>query len=134
VGLLEPHGRRRGRDGQARLKTVTIGNLAEARAALNAGRAAGERVRLRSETDAVLRYGVLYFVQMTERLAAEYPELRPDVAVDCGDRADLALAAMRSGLRNIVFHGDPRFAEKLAGIAAELRIRFESHPVPSGPD
>jgi hypothetical protein len=82
----------------------------------------------------VLRYGVLYFVQLTERLAAEYPELRPEVAVDCGDRADLAHAAMRSGLRNIIFHGDPRMAEKLAAIASELRIRFESHPLRSSPD
>ncbi|HVZ00102.1 MAG TPA: hypothetical protein VHA35_11390 [Dongiaceae bacterium] len=134
MGLLEPHGRRRGRDGQARLRTVTVANLAQARAALNAGRAAGERVRLQSEKDAVPRYGVLYFVKMTELLAAEFPELKPDIAVDCGDRADLAHAAMRAGLRNVVFHGDPRAAEKLAGIAAELRIRFESHPASSRTD
>jgi hypothetical protein len=130
MGLLEPHGRRRGRDGQARLKTVTIANLTQARAALNAGRTAGERVRLQSEKDAVPRYGVLYFVRMTERLAAEYPELKPDIAVDCGDRADLAHAAMRAGLRNIVFHGDPRMAKKLAEIASELRIRFEAQSSP----
>jgi hypothetical protein len=83
-------------------------------------------VRLQSEKDAVPRYGVLYFVQMTELLAVEYPDLKPDIAVDCGARADLAHAAMRAGLRNIVFRGDPRMAEKLAGIATELRIRFES--------
>jgi hypothetical protein len=134
VGLLEPHERRCGRDGQARLKTVTIANLAQARAALNAARAGKERVRLQSEKDAVPRYGVLYFVRMTELLAAEYPELKPDIAVDCGDRADLAHAAMRAGLRNIVFHGDPRMAEKLAEIAAELRIRFEPHPSSSRVD
>jgi hypothetical protein len=134
VGLLEPHERRCGRDGQARLKTVTIANLAQARAALNAARAGKERVRLQSETDAVPRYGVLYFVRMTELLAAEYPELKPDIAVDCGDRADLAHAAMRAGLRNIVFHGDPRMAEKLAEIAAELRIRFAAHPSSSRVD
>ena len=97
---------------------------------MDAGRAAGERVRLQSERDAVPRYGVLYFVLMTEQLAAEYPELKPDIAIDCGDRADLAHAAMRAGLRNIVFHGDPSLAAKLAGIAAELRIRFESQPRP----
>ena len=90
-------------------------------------------MRLQSEKDAVPRYGVLYFVRMTEALAAEYPELKPDIAIDCGDRADLAHAAMRAGLRNIIFHGDPRLAEKLAGIAAELRIRFEAHPKPSEP-
>lgn len=134
MGLLQPHGRRRRADGQARLKTVAIANLAEARAALNAGRAAGEHVRLESEKDAVPRYGVLFFVRMTELLAAEYPELKPDIAIDCGDRADLAHAAMRAGLRNIVFHGDPRMAEKLAGIASELRIRFEARPPRSGAD
>jgi hypothetical protein len=134
VGLLQPHGRRRRADGQARLKTVTIANLTEARAALNAARVAGERVRLQSDKDAVPRHGVLYFVQMTERLAAEYPELRPDIAIDCGDRADLAHAAMRAGLRNILFDGDPRMAEKLAGIATELRIRFEAKPASSRAD
>ena len=80
------------------------------------------------------QYGVLYFVQLTERLGAEYPELRPDIAVDCGDRADLAHAAMRAGLRNILFGGDPRVAEKLAGIAAELRIRFVALPASSRAD
>jgi hypothetical protein len=134
VGLLQPDGRRRRADGQARLKTVTIANLAEARAALTAGRAAGERVRLQSEKDAVPRYGVLYFVRMTEQLAAEFPELKPDIAIDCGDRADLAHAAMRAGLRNIVFRGDPTMAEKLAGIASELRIRFEAQPSSAAAD
>jgi hypothetical protein len=133
MGLLEPHERRCGRDGQARLKTVTIANLAQARAALKAARAAGARVRLQSQKDAVPRYGVLYFVKMTELLAGEYPELKPDIAVDCGDRADLAHAAMRAGLRNIVFHGDPRMAETLAAIAGELRIRFE-HDWSPAPD
>ena len=101
---------------------------------MHAGRAAGERIRLQSEKDAVLRYGVLYFVKLTELLAAEFPELRPDIAVDCGDRADLAHAGMRAGLRNIVFHGDPSLAAKLAEIASELRIRFEAPPASSRAD
>jgi hypothetical protein len=70
---------------------------------------------------------------MTELLAGEYPELKPDIAVDCGDRADLAHAAMRAGLRNVVFRGDPRMAETLAAIAGELRIRFE-HDWSPAPD
>ena len=93
---------------------------------MDAAQASGEPVRLESEKDAVPRYGVLYFVQITERLASEYPELRPDIAIDCGDRADLAHAAMRSGLRNIVFRGDPGMAEKLAAIAAELGIKLDA--------
>jgi hypothetical protein len=128
VGLLEPHERRRGRDGQARLTTVVIANLQQARAALDAARASHESVELATVPEAAARYGVLYFVELSERLAAEYPELRPVIAVDCGDRPDLAHAAMRLGLKHIVFRGDPKMAEKLADIAAGLGVRFESQP------
>jgi hypothetical protein len=127
MGLLQPHGGHRARHEQARLKTVTVRNLAEARAALDAARAAGETIGLASPPDAAIQYGVLYFVKLAEALAAEYPELKPVIAVDCGDRADLAHDAMRFGLKSIVFRGDPRTAEKLADIAGDLAVKFESH-------
>jgi hypothetical protein len=92
------------------------------------GGAGGEAVALASPPDAAIQHGVLYYVKLSERLAAEYPELEPIIAVDCGDRADLAHDAMRLGLKRIVFRGDPRMAEKLADIAGTLGIRFESHP------
>ena len=136
MGLLQPHGRRRGRDGQAQLKTVIVSNLSQARAALDAARAAGEAagetaggtIALATPPDAAIQYGVLFYVKLSEQLAAEYPELRPVIAVDCGDRADLAHDAMRFGLKSIVFRGDPRTAEKLADIAGTLGVKFESHP------
>jgi hypothetical protein len=113
MGLLQPHGRRGRHGGQARLKTVTVANLAQARAALDAARAtgetAGETIGLASPPDAAIQYGVLFYVKLSEQLAAEYPELKPVIAVDCGDRADLAHDAMRFGLKSIVFRGDPRF-------------------------
>jgi fructose/tagatose bisphosphate aldolase len=127
MGLLQPHGRRRRADGQARLKTVTVANLTQARAALDAARAAGEGIALASPPDAAIQYGVLYFVKLAEALAGEYPELKPVIAVDCGDRADLAHDALRFGLKSIVFRGDPRTAEKLADIAGGLAVKFESH-------
>jgi hypothetical protein len=128
MGLLQPHGRRRRADGQARLKTVTIRNLAEARAALDAARAAGEKPALASPPDAAIQYGVLFYVKLSEALAAEYPDLKPVIAVDCGDRADLAHDAMRLGLKSITFRGDPRSAEKLADIAANLGVSFATKP------
>jgi fructose/tagatose bisphosphate aldolase len=128
MGLLQPHGGHRARHEQARLKTVTIRNLAEARAALDAAREAGDAIALASPPDAAIQYGVLYFVKLAETLAAEYPELKPVIAVDCGDRADLAHDALRFGLKSIVFRGDPRTAEKLADIAGTLAVKFESHP------
>jgi hypothetical protein len=129
MGLLQPHGRRRRADGQARLKTVTIRNLAEARAALDAARAAGETPVLASPPDAAIQYGVLFYVKLAEALAAEYPDLKPVIALDCGDRADLAHDAMRLGLKHIVFRGDPRSAEKLADIAASLGVSFAAKSV-----
>ena len=128
MGLLQPHGRRRRADGQARLKTVIVSNLPQARAALDAARVSGEDIALASPADAAIQYGVLFYVKLAEQLAAEYPELKPVIAVDCGDRADLAHDAMRLGLKSIVFRGDPAAAEKLADIAASLAIRFESKP------
>jgi len=128
MGLLQPHGGHRARHEQARLKTVTIRNLAEARAALEAARAAGEAISLASPPDAAIQYGVLFYVKLAEALAAEYPDLKPVVAVDCGDRADLAHDAMRLGLKSVVFRGDPRSAEKLADIAASLGVRFAAKP------
>jgi hypothetical protein len=133
MGLLQPHGRRGRAGGQARLKptqlkTVTVSNLPEARAALDAARASGESVALASPPDAAIQFGVLFYVKLSERLAAEYPELKPALAVDCGDRADLAHDAMRLGLKSIVFRGDPRMAETLGDIAGSLGVKFESHP------
>jgi hypothetical protein len=131
MGFLQPHGRHRRRHEQARLKTVAIRNLAEARAALDAARASGEAaaktIGLATLPDAAIQYGVLYFVKLAETLATEYPELKPVIAVDCGDRADLAHDAMRFGLKSIIFRGDPRTAEKLADIAGGLAVKFESH-------
>ena len=128
MGLLQPHGGHRHRHEQARLKTVTIRNLAEARAALEAAREAGETISLASPPDAAIQLGVLFYMQLSEVLAAEYPKLKPAVALDCGDRADLAHDAMRLGLRHIVFRGDARSAAKLADIAASLGIAFEARP------
>lgn len=128
MGLLQPHGRHRRRDEQARLKTVTIRNLAEARAALEAARLSGEAVALASPPDAAIQAGVLFYVQLAEALAAEYPRLKPAVALDCGNRADLAHDALRAGLKRIRFRGDPRSARKLAEIAAALGVTFEAEP------
>ncbi|HEY4163790.1 MAG TPA: hypothetical protein VGM59_12060 [Dongiaceae bacterium] len=92
---------------------------------MNAARAAGEPVQLATPPDAVIQYGVLFFVKMVEILRADFPELDPIIAVDCGDRADLAHAALNHGLKYIVFRGDPRLAAKLLDIAQGLGARVE---------
>jgi hypothetical protein len=87
-----------------------------------------QTIALVSPPDAAIQYGVLFYVKLSERLAADYPELRPVIAVDCGDRADLAHDAMRARVcKSIVFRGDPAAADKLADISPPaLAIRFEA--------
>jgi hypothetical protein len=92
---------------------------------LTAARARSEAVQLATPPDAVLQYGVLFFVEVVKILRAEFPELDPAIAVDCGDRADLAHAALNHGMKHIVFRGDPRLAEKLLDIAQGLGARVE---------
>jgi hypothetical protein len=42
------------------------------------------------------------------------------VVIDCGDDAGLAMAALRTGSRDLLFTGPPRVAAKLADMAAQL--------------
>ena len=91
-----------------------------------AARASGEPIRLAPPPDAVLQYGVLFFVEAIGILHTEFPELDFSLAVDCGDRADLAHAALKHGLNYIVFRGDRRVAEKLIDIAQGLSATVET--------
>ena len=49
------------------------------------------------------------------------------VVIDCGDDAGLAMAALRTGSRDLLFTGPPGVATKLADMAAQLggRVRQE---------
>jgi hypothetical protein len=51
------------------------------------------------------------------------------VVVDCGDDAGLALAALREGLRDLLFTGPAPVAAKLESIAAQsgARLRGKLH-------
>ena len=45
-------------------------------------------------------------------------ELGRSVVIDCGDDAGLAMAALREGMRDVLFTGRADVAARLAGIAA----------------
>lgn len=95
--------------------------------------------RLWSPPNAAAIHGVLWFVSLQQALQAQFPD-RPSVLIlDCGDRGDLAHAALREGLRHICFRGSPGMLAKLRAIAASLDAVIETqHPAleedNAGPD
>ena len=99
---------------------VVVANLGEARAAIAAARSCGVAVELESPPDAASVYGVLWFAEMNRLLAAEFPNDPFTLNLDCGDRADLAHAALVEGIKRIRFSGHADARHALRDIAAQL--------------
>ena len=99
---------------------IVITSLPEARAALAAARPGGVAVELESPPDAASIYGVLWFAELNRALLAEFPDIPFSLMLDCGERADLAHAALVEGIRRIRFSGHPDAAKALGDIAEQL--------------
>jgi hypothetical protein len=97
-----------------------IASLPEARAALEAARSSGVAAELESPPDAASIYGVLWFAELNRALLAEFPGLPFSLTLDCGNRADLAHAALVEGIKRIRFSGHPDAARALQNIAQQL--------------
>ncbi len=107
-----------------------VASFDDAAAAL--AKAEGQRPVLWSPRHAASIYGVLWFAELQRQITAAFPGRQPLIALDCGDRADLAHAAMCDGLRIICFDGAPELRAKLDSIAAQLGARIEpAYPAPS---
>ena len=98
---------------------VVVASLAEARAAIAAARSSGVAAELESPPDAAVLYGVLWFAEMNRVLLAEFPGASFTLTLDCGDRADLAHAALIEGIRRVRFSGHPAAAAALRDVAAQ---------------
>lgn len=93
-----------------------VANLAEAKAALGADAAP----ELWSPPDAASIQGVLWFVRLQQALDCEHPAAQAALVLDCGDRADLAIEALRGGIGRVALTCPDIVAAKVADIAAEL--------------
>ena len=99
---------------------TVVASLPEARAALEAARSSGVAAELESPPDAASIYGVLWFAELNRALLAEFPGLSYSLTLDCGNRADLAHAALVEGIKRIRFSGHPEAAKALSDIAEQL--------------
>ncbi|HEY1383611.1 MAG TPA: 2'-5' RNA ligase family protein [Dongiaceae bacterium] len=99
---------------------TVIASLAEARAALEAARLGGAAAKLESPPNAASIHGVLWFAELNRALLAEFPDLPFTLTLDCGDRADLAHAALVEGIKRIRFGGHPEAERALTDVAQQL--------------
>ena len=99
---------------------IVIASLPEARATLAAAKSSGVAAELESPPDAASIYGVLWFAELNRALKAEFPGVPFSLTLDCGERADLAHAALVEGIKRIRFSGHPEAARALRDIAEQL--------------
>lgn len=102
------------------MTSTVIASLPEARAALEAARTSGVTAELESPPDAASIYGVLWFAELNRALLAEFPGVAYSLTLDCGERADLAHAALVEGIKRIRFRGHPDAMEALRDIAEQI--------------
>ena len=101
---------------------AVVATLDEARAAIAAARSSGAVAELESPLGAASTYGVLWFAEMNRMLVAEFSAGAFTLTLDCGDRADLAHAALVEGIKRIRFNGHEDARRALRDIAALLGV------------
>src|SRR5579885_3081701 len=103
MGLLQPHGRHRGRRGQARMKRratakpVVVHDLDQAAAALAAAASLEVPVAVGSAPRTAIDAGVGWFSALARLAREAEPRARAVFILDCGDRADLVQEAFPTG-------------------------------------
>ncbi len=102
----------------ARPKIVMVQHLRHALLTARLAKELGREVTLLSPPDAAAYLGPGWMDAIERALEARTGRRLPGV-LDCGRRADLALAALRQGTRAILFRGPAPVAAKLAEIAAQ---------------
>jgi hypothetical protein len=73
--------------------------------------------------------GVLWFVALQQAIQIEFPEREAVVVLDCGGRGDLAIEALRLGLKAIALNASQSVTAKVADVAAACgaRLYAQSH-------
>jgi hypothetical protein len=105
---------------------IIIHSLAQAIAALNVAARAGRAIVLASAPDAGGYVGPGWFGALIAAAREAVPEARFSALLDCGDNVGAALAAIRSEIEGVVFIGRADVAGRLADIARQHRVRFET--------
>jgi hypothetical protein len=105
---------------------IIIHSLAQAIAALNVATRAGRAIVLASAPDAGGYVGPGWFGALIAAAREAVPGARFSALLDCGDNVGAALAAIRLEIEGVVFIGRADVAGRLADIARQHGVRFET--------
>jgi hypothetical protein len=99
-------------------REIVIHSLSDAMAALAAAATRGVSVTLASAPGAALQVGPSWFKAVIEQARERYPGVAVTAILDCGDEPGAAMAALRTGLKHLRFHGAEALRPKLAEMGA----------------
>jgi delta 1-pyrroline-5-carboxylate dehydrogenase len=105
---------------------IVVHSLGQAVAALRAAAAAGCAIVVASAPNAGVYAGGGWFRELAAAARGAVPGAAFSALLDCGDAAGAALAAIRAQVEGIVFTGRADVARRLANIARQHRVRFET--------
>jgi hypothetical protein len=75
-----------------------------------------------------------WFKALTAAARETVPDARCYTLLDCGDNVGAALAAIRAEVEGVIFTGRPDAARRLADIARQHGVRFETKRTPDSLD
>jgi acyl-CoA reductase-like NAD-dependent aldehyde dehydrogenase len=93
---------------------------------LNAAARVGRSVVLASAPDAGGYVGPGWFGALVKAAREAVPEARLAALLDCGENVGAALAAIRAEVEGVIFTGRADVARRLADIAQQHRVQFET--------
>jgi hypothetical protein len=105
---------------------IIVHSLDQARAALAAAAALERKVVLASGPGAGAYAGPAWFKSLVEQAKSAFPGTLAEAALDCGDAAGAALAALRMGFKRVGFSGDARARAALEDMARSLGATIET--------
>jgi hypothetical protein len=105
---------------------IIIHSLFQATTVLTASARAGRPVVLVSAPDAGGYVGPGWFKALMAAARAAVPDARCFSLLDCGDNVGAALAAIRAEVEGVVFTGRPDAAHRLADVARQHGVSFET--------
>src|SRR5689334_8724010 len=113
------------RDGEARV--IVVHSLGQAIAAATVAARAGRSITLASAPDAGGHTGPVWFKALIMATRDAVPEVCFSALLDCGDNVGAALAAIRAEFEGVIFTGRTDVARRLADIAAQHGVCFETN-------
>jgi hypothetical protein len=108
--------------------TVLVLDWRQAKAVLEAARAASRALTLVTPRAAAETYGAGYLGALQDRAELEFPDVSFMLVVDCGDTAGYAMACLRAGVRAISLQGAPEVVAKVSDIARQKGATVVERP------